>query len=76
MKVIFSPHAFSEFEGTQEELDNFVNELTQMAESGELFENSVPVDIGILEENDPELAEMLKTAIVEMENDLSKNKLN
>lgn len=76
MKIRFSPHAFANFNGTQEELDEFVKELQELAENGNLLENSVPVDMDDLEENDPELAELLKQALTEMENDISKNKLN
>lgn len=40
LKITFDPGCFDNFDGTQEELDAFVAELTAMAESGELFENS------------------------------------
>jgi hypothetical protein len=40
LKIVFDPNCFDNFEGTQEELDAFVAELTAMAESGELDENS------------------------------------
>lgn len=43
-KITFAPGCFDEFEGTQEELDELVAQLTEMAESGELLEKSVPVD--------------------------------
>lgn len=39
MKIEFAPGAFDNFEGTQEELDELVAQITAMAESGELFEN-------------------------------------
>jgi hypothetical protein len=41
--VEFAPGAFDGFEGTQEELDEFVREIQRMAESGELEENSVDI---------------------------------
>ena len=44
MKVEFAPGAFDGWEGTQEELDQFVAEIQRMAESGELEENSVAID--------------------------------
>jgi hypothetical protein len=43
MKIEFAPGAFDGFEGTQEELDEFVREIQRMAESGELEENSVDI---------------------------------
>lgn len=41
--IEFAPGAFDDFEGTQEELDQLIKELTEMARTGELFENSVPL---------------------------------
>jgi TRAP-type C4-dicarboxylate transport system substrate-binding protein len=43
MKVEFAPGAFDGWEGTQEELDQFVAEIQRMAESGELEENSIDI---------------------------------
>ena len=44
VKIEFAPGAFDSFEGTQEELDEFIAELHRMAESGELQEQSVSLD--------------------------------
>ena len=44
IKVEFAPGAFDQFEGTQEELDEFIAEIQRMAESGELEEQSVSLD--------------------------------
>ena len=44
MKIVFEEGAFDGFEGTQEELDEFVAELKRMVESGEIFEKSVPIE--------------------------------
>ena len=44
IKIEFAPGAFDQFEGTQEELDEFIAELQRMAESGELEEQSVSLD--------------------------------
>lgn len=43
LKIVFEPGAFDDFEGTQEELDQLIAELTRMAESGELFEKGIPI---------------------------------
>jgi hypothetical protein len=40
VEVIFAPGAFDSFEGTQQELDELVAQIQQMAESGELTEKS------------------------------------
>lgn len=40
-KIVFEPGAFDGFEGTQEELDELVAEITRLAESGEIFEQGV-----------------------------------
>ena len=44
VKIEFAPGAFDQFEGTQEELDEFIAELHRMAESGELEEHSQSLD--------------------------------
>lgn len=44
MKIEFAPGAFDSFEGTQEELDELIAQITAMAESGELAENSTELD--------------------------------
>jgi hypothetical protein len=53
-KIIFGPGCFDDFEGTQEELDQLINEITRLVESGELFENSVELDIDNLDEMEKE----------------------
>lgn len=50
MKIVFAPGCFDDFEGTQEELDEMVAELTRLAESGELMEQTIPVSIDDLDE--------------------------
>ena len=44
IKIEFAPGAFDQFDGTQEELDEFIAELHRMAESGELEEHSQSLD--------------------------------
>ena len=58
-KLSFAPGAFDDFEGTQEELDTFVQEIQDLAKSGELFDICNTLDMDILEEQDPELYELL-----------------
>jgi len=42
--IEFAPGAFDQFDGTQEELDEFIAEIQRMAESGELEQQSVSLD--------------------------------
>lgn len=44
MKVTFAEGCFDDFEGTQEEIDELVAKIQEMAASGELLDHSVPVD--------------------------------
>lgn len=60
--VTFAPGSFDSFDGTQEELDEMIAEITRMAESGELFEQSRAVDFDELMELDPEYAEKILNA--------------
>jgi len=39
VKISFAPGAFDNWDGTQEELDEFIAELTRQVETGEIFEN-------------------------------------
>jgi hypothetical protein len=39
VKISFAPGCFDNWEGTQEELDEFVEELTRQIETGEIFDN-------------------------------------
>jgi hypothetical protein len=72
VKIVFAPGCFDSFEGTQEELDQMIAEITRMAETGELFEKSQAVEFdeeeleAMIEEdlNNPEgiLAALASTA--------------
>lgn len=55
MKVEFAPGCFDSFEGTQEELDELVAHIRGLVESGEIFEQSKPVDLSELSEEDLKL---------------------
>jgi hypothetical protein len=44
VKIVYAPGCFDSFEGTQEELDQMIAEITRMAETGELFEKSQAVE--------------------------------
>ena len=57
--VEFAPGAFDSFEGTQEELEELIAEITRMAQSGELMEKGTAVDFDELMEEDPEYAEKI-----------------
>ena len=59
IKIEFAPGAFDQFDGTQEELDELMNEIRRMVESGEFLEQSRQVDFDELIEEDPGLAEKL-----------------
>jgi hypothetical protein len=57
--VEFAPGAFDEFDGTQEELDELIMEITRMAESGELAERSREIDLDNLSEEEFEMLEKI-----------------
>ena len=46
--VDFAPGCFDDFEGSQEELDRLIAEITKLAESGQLFQNLQETDEIIL----------------------------
>ena len=57
--IEFAPGALDDFDGTQEELDDFIREITDLALSGELLETSEPVDMEQLAEDDPSAYEYI-----------------
>ena len=59
IKIEFMPGCFDTFDGTQEELDEFMVEIQRLVESGEIFEKATPIDIDELLDEDPEWAERL-----------------
>jgi len=54
IKIQFAPGAFDDFDGTQEELDQLVNEIQRLADAGTLFENARSVEIEQLSLEDQE----------------------
>lgn len=61
LKVEFAPGAFDNFDGTQEELDEMIAEITRMAETGELVDNGHE----LTEEEWNELPDEVKIQIAE-----------
>ena len=57
IKIEFAPGCFDDFDGTQEELDELVALIKEMAASGELLDKATPVDE--LEDIDEEVLELL-----------------
>ncbi len=75
VEIVFAPGCFDHFEGSQEELDDLVKQITEMAKTGELFERSNPVDIETLadELSDEELEDLMEQLA---DIDLSNRKLH
>ena len=67
-EIVFAPGCFDSFEGSQEELDELINEIKRLVETGEIFERSTPLDVDSLEDEDPELAEKLAATFSEEPN--------
>ena len=62
-KITFAPGCFDTFEGTQDELNELIAEITKQLESGEI--EATPLDIDQLMEEDPEYAEHLLRSLQE-----------
>ena len=73
LKVIFDPGCFDNFEGTQAELDAFVVQIQEFAESGLLFENSVELTDDEIEDLDEDTRQQIIRAL---ERDDDKRSLN
>lgn len=59
LKIEFAPGCFDGFEGTQEELDAFIAEITRMFKTGEVQQLARPLDLDDLDEDDIEILEKL-----------------
>lgn len=65
IEIVFAPGCFDNFDGTQEELNELIQQIKEMAESGELFDKATPLMVedieDLLEETDPmEIEEIVK----------------
>jgi hypothetical protein len=66
-KIVFEPGCFDNFDGTQEELEEFVTMIKDMFENKteeEIKAMSQPLDMEALLEEDPEMAEALMQQLV------------
>jgi len=73
LRVVFDPGCFDNFEGTQAELDAFVVQIQEFAESGLLFENSVELTDDEIEDLDEDTRQQIIRAL---ERDDDKRSLN
>ena len=73
MKLVFAPGCFDSFDGTQEELEDFIAQITAMFESGEIEDNAQLIDIDDLMEADPEMAEKLMIGFSEASGNVKRN---
>ena len=65
--VKFDPGCFDDFEGTQEELDELIVEITKMFENGVDDSTLEEVDLEDLMENDPELADTIFASLDQLD---------
>lgn len=63
LEVVFAPGCFDGFEGTQEELDELIAEIKALVDSGEFLENSRPIDVENLTEEELEKLDMAMDSI-------------
>jgi hypothetical protein len=70
LEIVFAPGCFDDFEGTQEELDEMIAEINRLAETGELFERALPVDLDELSDEElEELAEKMGIDLDDLDDD-------
>lgn len=60
LKVVFAPGCFDEFDGTQEELEEFMAEIQRAVADPDFLSNSELVDLDTVADEDPELAAILE----------------
>jgi len=69
LEVVFAPGCFDDFEGSQEELDDLVAEISRLVESGEMFEQAGSMVLSDMDLSDEELEELL----IDLEDDDEKS---
>ena len=74
LKIEFAPGCFDNFEGTQEELDDFIATITEMFRSGEAQKKARRIDFDSLDELEDDDIAMLEK-ILQQENIASERKL-
>ena len=65
IKLVFAPGCFDNFEGTQEELNELIEQIKAAFDSGELLEAAEQVDMIELSEEDPEMFSIIASAMAE-----------
>ena len=73
--VKFDPGCFDDFEGTQEELDELIVEITKMFENGVDDSKLEEVAFEDLLENDPDLADKIFASLDQLDTDTPKRTL-
>jgi len=73
LKIVFDPGCFNNFEGTQAELDEFVKQIQEFAESGLLFENSVELTDEDIEDLDEDTRQQIIRALERSDDKTSLN---
>jgi hypothetical protein len=74
IKIVFGPHAFDGFDGTQEELDELIKLIQEKVADGSFFDESEEIDP---EDLSPELRAKFEESIAAFEDeDAAKKKLN
>ena len=69
LEVVFAPGCFDDFEGSQEELDDLVAEISRLVESGEMFAQAGSMVLSDMDLSDEELEELL----IDLEDDDEKS---
>lgn len=59
LKIEFAPGCFDNFDGTQEELDELINELRRLVKTGEILEKGRAIDLDDLSEEDQEIIDQM-----------------
>jgi len=74
LKIEFAPGCFDNFEGTQEELDEFIATITEMFRSGEAQKQARRIDLESLDDLEDDDIEMLEK-ILQQEHTAKERKL-
>ena len=76
LKIVFVPGCFDGFDGTQEELNELITEITQMAETGEILEKCNQINLDDLTKEERDLYDKFEQRLADSMNDVNRRRLN
>lgn len=76
LKIVFAHGCFDEFDGTQEDLNELITEITRMTETGEILEKCNQINLDDLTKEERDLYNKFEQRLADSMNDVDRRRLN